>query len=286
MITINHLAFSYQKKQPIFSDLNLQLAPGNIYGLLGQNGAGKTTLLQLFSGLRFPQSGDCIVFNHIPQQRQPAFLSELFFISEEPHIPAVGIATFVKMYASFYPRFDQVRFDQLIQEFDIPMTDNLQQLSYGQQKKVLLSFGLATDCKLLILDEPTNGMDIPSKSRFRSLLAGSITTDRIFIISTHQVRDMANLIDPIIVLDAGQIIFQQDLKTISQHLHFEFQPVLRPPTNALYAERVAGGHIIVEQNFSNSETEIDLEVLFNTILNQRGKLEAIFQDPPQQKVER
>lgn len=276
MIKLTDLNYAYRKGQPILNNFGIELHAGNIYGLLGRNGAGKTTFLRLIAGLLFPHSGDCQVFGFTPSERRPDFLNELFFIAEEPHIPAVSIATFQKMYAPFYPRFDAERFTSLLQDFDIPENGSMRNLSYGQQKKVLFSFGIATNCRLLILDEPTNGIDIPSKSRFRSLLASNISDERIFIISTHQVRDMANLIDPIIILEAGQVLFQQDLMSISERLHFEFIPTMNAPTDAIYAERVPGGHIVVTENVSGQETEIDLEVLFNTVTQQATTIKQIF----------
>lgn len=276
MIKLNDLSFNYGKKASLFHSLDLELPQGNIYGLLGKNGAGKTTLLKLISGLKFPKGGHAQVFGFEPKERLPDFLSDLYFIPEELYVPDMKINRYVNIYAPFYPKFDNNQFLGHLTEFEIPLDSNLTELSYGQKKKVLLSFGLATNCNLLILDEPTNGLDIPSKSQFRSLLARSVGDDQIVIISTHQVRDMANLIDPIVILEKGEIIFQQALEDITQRLHFQLVPSMEEPEGALYSERVPGGWLTVSKNETDSESEMDIEVLFNAVVTKRHEINELF----------
>ena len=188
-VQADQLAFSYGKEK-LFSALDVGLDRGSMYGLLGKNGAGKTTLLRLIAGLLFPQSGSLEVFGEVPADRTPKMLSDIFFLSEEFSLPAMRISEYLKIYAPFYPNFDREVFDQRLKDFDILTDKKLNALSYGQKKKFLLSFGLASNASLCLLDEPTNGLDIPSKSQFRKVVASSLNDDRLFIISTHQVRDM------------------------------------------------------------------------------------------------
>lgn len=276
MIQLQNVNFHYQKKTPLFKELNLDIPTGNIYGLLGKNGAGKTSLLKLIGGLLFPKSGDINVLGFKPGDRFPAFLSDVFFIPEELYIPAMKISTFEKIYTPFYPRFSQKQFHQYLSDFEIPIDRKFTQLSQGQKKKAMISFGLATNCRLLIFDEPTNGLDIPSKSLFRKIIARAITEDQICIISTHQVRDMGSLMDPIIILDGGKIIFQGSVEDIAQKLHFEVSFSRGEPDNVLYAERVAGGYMVVSENVHDEETEIDIEVFFNAVMANREAILAIF----------
>lgn len=277
MININNLSFHYTKKNPLFEDLSLNIPEGNIYGLLGKNGAGKTTLLKLISGLIFPKTGVIDVFGYQPMNRRPDFLADICIIPEELFVPKhVNGATYIKRYSVFYPKFDQTQFEGYLKTFDIPMDKKLTELSYGQKKKFLLCFGIACNTRLLILDEPTNGLDIPSKSQFRSLLAGAMTDDRTVIISTHQVRDMANLIDPIIILEDGEIVFQQSLEAVTRHLYFETVSNLDLPENAIYSERIPGGHYVVTENVNGYDSEVDLEVLFNAVTTNRSMMNALF----------
>ena len=275
MIQIDNLTFSYNKKQILFDQLNLNLPSGNIYGLLGKNGAGKSTLLKIIAGLLFPRMGNINVEGFQPKDRFPKFLSEFFLVTEEFELPSLTMECFVKISSPFYPRFNHSLFQEYITEFKIPREQKLSSLSYGQKKNFLLSFGLATDCKLLILDEPTNGLDIPSKSLFRKIVANAIHEERSFIISTHQVRDMENLIDPIIILDEGKIIFFQDSEKISQKISISRQTEL-PDNNAIYYESYLGGYTVVKENKSGEESKLNLELLFNAMMGNKEKMIEIF----------
>ncbi len=220
MVRIEHLSFGYSPANPIFNHLNLELPSGKIYGLLGKNGAGKSTLLKLISGLIFPQKGSCIINGYHSKDRHPLVLRDLYVIPEELEIPPITVNQYEKLYSPFYPLFDHFLFNANLKEFDIPKSQKMSKLSYGQKKKVLISFGLATHSKLVIMDEPTNGLDIPSKSQFRRLLAATLHHERSFIISTHQVRDVVNLIDPIIILEKGEVFFIKALTRQIADLNF------------------------------------------------------------------
>ena len=276
MIRIENLSFSYGQRQPLFKGLNLSLPSGNIYGLLGKNGAGKSTLLKIISGLLFPTHGDLDVLGFRPKDRYPDFLNEIYLVTEEFHLPSLKIEQYLKLYSPFYPRFNERLFQEYITEFQLPRDGKLDALSYGQKKNFLLSFGLATDCKLVILDEPTNGLDIPSKSQFRKIVANAIHEDRSFIISTHQVRDMENLIDPIIIMDEGNIVFFEDYVSISKKLVMTRESEL-PDNNVLvYAESYLGAYTVVKENVKREETSMNLELLFNAVVSNKSKINEIF----------
>lgn len=211
MIELKDVSFGYSKQNPLFKKLQLNIAHSGICGLLGKNGSGKTTLLKIIAGLIFPDEGNIQVLGHIPKKRHPSFLSEIYFLPEDFFVPALTADQYVNFYAPFYSHFDHKSLQNNLTEFDLPRNKLLTQFSYGQKKKFLIAFGLATNCSLLILDEPTNGLDIPSKTQFRKLLASTITDKKLFIISTHQVHDVEKLIDTIIILDEGKIILQQPL---------------------------------------------------------------------------
>jgi ABC-2 type transport system ATP-binding protein len=275
MIRIENLSFNYGRKK-LFKDLEVQLKPGNIYGLLGKNGAGKTTLLKLISGLRYPGAGECRVFDYDPKKRLPGLLREIYFIPEEYFVPPVSMLKYVNIYAPFYPRFDRKVLTGCLEEFGLDADIKLTELSYGEKKKFLLAFGIATDCRLLILDEPTNGLDIPAKSQFRRILASVQADTRIIIVSTHQVRDMENLIDPIIILDEGQIIFNQYISDVSKHLIINLEQELPETGDVIYSADVLGGHVVVKENRSGEESRIELETLFNAVISNSDKINRLF----------
>ncbi len=276
MINIKNLNFTYAKKQqPLFNELDCELNAGSIVGLLGKNGAGKTTLLKLMIGLLSPTEGQVDVIGHQPYNRQPSLLQDIYFVSEEFYIPGISINNYVKANSGFYPRFDLELLQRLIKDFELPETKSLQKLSYGQKKKFLISFALATKCRLLVLDEPTNGLDIPSKSIFRRVLAGSLDEDQLVIISTHQVKDVENLIDRILMLENGKFIMQKDLFDISSQLNFSTISSAEG-ADVLYSEMVPGGYKVISAQV-NGSSSVDIELLFNAISNGSEKLKEYVQ---------
>jgi ABC-2 type transport system ATP-binding protein len=271
MVIIKDLSFRYSKKiQPLFQDLNCELHSGSIVGLLGKNGAGKTTLLKLMIGLLRPTEGTVRILDRQPAEREPSLLEDMYFLPEEFYHPSVTIKQYAKANAGFYPRFDQALLNRLISDFELPENKRLNELSYGQKKKFLISFALSTKCRLLVLDEPTNGLDIPSKSIFRRVMAGSLDADQLVIISTHQVRDVENLIDRVLMLEQGKFIMQKNIYEIASKLHFA-TTASPEGKNILYREMVPGGYKVITPQTDGSSS-VDIELLFNAISNGTEKM--------------
>ena len=267
MMELKGLRFGYGR-EPLFRDADLTLRPGAIYGLLGLNGAGKSTLLRLIAGLLFPASGRVRVLGHEPARRKPAFLSSLFMLPEELNLPGITDREYVAARAPLYPAFDRDRMERHLEELEVPRGRKLTELSHGQQKKFLLSFGLGTNASLVMLDEPTNGLDIPSKGLFRRLVAEALEDDRIFVVSTHQVRDVETLIDAILVLHEGRVLFQGSVSEVSAGLRFSLEPG-RPDDQAaglLYAEAAVGGFASVWNDPNAGDGRLDLEMFFKAAI--------------------
>jgi ABC-2 type transport system ATP-binding protein len=275
MVSIHDLHFSYKKKK-VFSGLSLDLSPGYIYGLLGKNGTGKSTLLRGIAGLLFPDKGMIKVAGHIPGKRQPVFLEDVFMVPEEFHMPNVPLDFLVQHHAPFYPKFSKDQFNKYIQEFEIPTDNTLQNMSYGQKKKVLISFGLAANTSLLLLDEPTNGLDIMSKSQFRKVMAGALDEKKCIIISTHQVKDLENLIDRVTIIDEGSILFDQSIEKIANKLSFKISHDTAEIKSALYNESSLKGSFIVAPNMDGEESKIDLELLYKAIITNGKGIQSVF----------
>ncbi len=275
MVDINNLSFGYKKNKTLFSDLNLTLEKGRIYGLLGKNGSGKTTLLKQIAGILHPHSGTLQINNEVPQKRTPKVLASYYLIPEEFQTPGITVKTFLKVTAPFYPNFNETSFYEYLKEFNIDTEQKLSKMSYGQKKKVLISFGMASDTPLLISDEPTNGLDIPSKSIFRKLTASALNEDKLFVISTHQVKDIEGIIDTIVVLDEGKIVFNQSIDKVSEKLGFK---TVKSPDddNILYTEKTFAGYNAVVRNTGNEPSNIDIELLFNSIIAKDSKVIAEF----------
>ncbi len=267
MITIQNLTFKYKKQDALFTDLSFEQQNGNIVGLLGKNGAGKSTLLQLISGLLKPQKGELSINGYKPFDRNPNFLADIYMVSEEFSFPSITIEVYIKATAPLYPKFDYGKMNNILKEFELDAKKNLNKLSHGQRKKFLIAFALATNCSLLILDEPTNGLDIPSKSLFRKILVSSVSDEQLVVISTHQVKDIETIIDKIVVLDEGKIVYNETVLDISQQWQFKTVASLSGIENLIYQEKCIGGHRIILSSNLEGETEIDIELLFNAIIN-------------------
>lgn len=263
MIDIQSLTFSYPKQPTLFEDLILQVEPGSIVGLLGKNGAGKSTLLKLMAGLLSPKEGKLAIFEERPRFRKPSFLQQVFFVPEVFSIPSVTINAFIKASASLYPLFDNAKLETILNDFELDSSKNLSNMSYGQQKKFLIAFALSTNCRLLLLDEPTNGLDIPSKSLFRKIMAGALSDDQIVIISTHQVKDVENLIDRIVLINHGNIMFNHSVIDVTDSLGFHTVTNIKNE-EFLYNEQAPGGYRVITKN-NGAETPLDIELLFNAV---------------------
>ena len=284
MVDLRGITFGYGRSERLFDGLDLKLTPGNVYGLLGRNGAGKTTLLRLMAGLLFSRGGSARVGGAEVRRRTPSFLRELYFVAEEFHTPALSPRALVRLYCEFYPRFDHAAMERYLTDLEVDADRSMTAMSYGQKKKVLLAFAVASQCRLLILDEPTNGLDIPAKGQFRRLLAGAAAEDRVIVVSTHQVRDLEHLIDPIVILEQGRIVFQHSVEEISAALAVHDAAALGPPGNghAIYVEPGAGGApagralVPAAPEAQMAETAVDLELLFNSVVADHRRVEEAF----------
>ena len=267
MIEIQHLDFHYRKQNRLFDDFSLRLEQGKIVGLLGKNGAGKTTLLRLIAGLLPPQRGFMEVNGYQPFKRNPHFLENVYMIPEEFSLPSITIEGYLKAMTPLYRSFDRKKLDDIFEQFELKASDSLHRLSHGQRKKFLIAFALASNCKLLVFDEPTNGLDIPSKSLFRKVMVGSISDEQLVLISTHQVKDIDTIIDEIVVVDNGKMIFREDYTKIGQKYWFEVVQDIDRLAGVCHWEKSPMGYRVMRRADGEKETSIDLELLFNAIIN-------------------
>lgn len=272
MITLKELSFSYSRKKEVLDRINLEVGSGHICGLLGKNGEGKTTLLNLLSGQIFPDQGSCLVLEEIPSERNARFLQQIFLLPEEISMPEVTAIEYIKMYAPFYPTFRDDICKACVESFEINLSDRLSKMSQGQRKKVAITLALAAHTPLLLMDEPTNGLDIPSKATFRRLVASLIDDNQTVIISTHQVRDLESLIDTVLLLDQRQILLNKTLNEIGEKLYFG--PLL-PEEKALYSEPTPQGTIGVTARDGKEETAVSLELLFNAAITYPKEIQRI-----------
>ena len=273
MIEINNLAFSYGPKL-VLKKISMKVSEGNIYGLLGENGVGKTTLLTLLCGLKKPQSGTILVDGRNPFDRQPSLLSEQFYLPDEVTPVHAKAIDFAKEHGVFWPHFELEKFEMILKEFEVEPDQKMDAMSAGQLKKTWISFALACNAKYYYLDEPTNGLDIPSKAQFRKAVTKYTSEDSAIIISTHQVRDLENIIDPIIILDNQAVLVNASMEEISEKLYFDYGTELKP--GVLYLEQTPGGCIQVYPNTTGEESKVNVEAFFNTIHAHKDLVSNLF----------
>lgn len=274
MVQIEDLCFKYGRKE-VFNGLSLTFEQGNIYGLLGKNGTGKSTLFRNICGLLKPKSGSIHTFGYQAFSRNPQMLSKIFLLPEEFHVPDIKVKVFADSLAPFYPRFDTILFEKLLEEFQIPIDNNLSQMSMGQKKKTLIAFSLATNTELLLMDEPTNGLDIMSKVQFKKVMASVSGQGKCIVISTHQVKDIENMVDRITVIDSGSILFDQTVQEIGRKLHFAYSA--EKPLNSIYTDESLKGYESIIRNEGVEESKVDLELLYKAIMETPATLNEAFQ---------
>ncbi len=273
MVKINNLTFYYRERKPIFEDVSFEMKNG-IYGLLGENGVGKTTLLRIISGLCFPKKGSCQVFDTETAFRNPDMLKQLYYLPEEFIVPSQTVKSFVKLNSVFYPNFSNEQFNSYLNDFHLDIDSRMKELSFGQKKKVLIAFAISLNTPVTLLDEPTNGLDIPSKSQFRKVIASAFDENKCILISTHQVRDLESLIDPIIILDRNQVLLNNTVEEISNKLLFTYSTTR--PEDALFTEQTMLGYTSVLENKYNEESTLNIEALFNAVVTNKERIRNIF----------
>ena len=277
MLKIENITFGYsRKKPPVLSDFSLTIGTGGVYGLLGRNGAGKSTLLYLIAGALTPQKGQVVYNAENTRRRLPSTLSDIFIVPEEFTLPSVSLDEFVKLNAPFYPKFSMDDLKRHIATFDLSTTDNLGALSMGQKKKAYMCFALAANTSLLLMDEPTNGLDIPGKSSFRRFIASAMTDERTVVISTHQVRDIDRLLDHIIIMDNHNVLFDKSLDEVMDRLRFIVTDDKAILADALYVQPGIGGTNAILRNLTGEDTALNLETLFELSLSNHQLLTSKF----------
>ena len=273
MITIKKLGFSYDD-HVVLKDISMDLQEGRIYGLLGENGVGKTTLLTLLAGLKEVDDGILEIDGQKPFKREPSFLSNIYYLPDEVPAPRRKAIDFAIDHGQYWSNFNAQKFSEIMTVFDTDQNQRMDQMSYGQLKKTFISFALACNTKYLFMDEPTNGLDIPSKAQFRKAVSKYTSDDSTLLISTHQARDLEAIIDPIIILDRRDVLLNASLDEIAQKLFFDYSNDADP--NALYQEMVPGGNIQVVRNTTGAESKVNIEALFNAVLLHKNEIKEMF----------
>lgn len=273
MIRINDLSFSYGSNA-VLEGISLELQPGKVYGLLGENGVGKTTLLTLLCGLKKPHAGSIDCDGRDPWNREPEFLEDLCYLPDEVAPVPQPAATWASYEGILRKDFDINKFKEIMGLFETDINKKMNAMSSGQLKKTYIAFALSCGARYILMDEPTNGLDIPSKVQFRSALLKYTREDAIILISTHQVRDLENVIDPIVILDRRSVLLNASIEQICSKLYFDYGTEIHP--DALYVERLPGGAIQVIPNATGEDSKFNIEALFGAVYANKETIRKIF----------
>ena len=277
MIKVENLSFTYPKsKHMVLHDFSFSLEAGRVYGLLGRNGAGKSTLLYLMTGLLTPKKGKIMYHDINVRSRLPMTLQDMFLVPEEFELPSISLKKYIDLNAPFYPNFSKEDMYKYLHCFEMDMDVNLGALSMGQKKKVFMSFALATNTSLLLMDEPTNGLDIPGKSQFRKFIASGMTDNKTIVISTHQIRDIDKMLDSVMIMDESRVLLNESTVHICEKLCFKESDDRSLIDKALFAVPSLHGNSLLLLNEHNEDSDINIELLFNAILAQPQKIANLF----------
>lgn len=273
-LQIENLSFRYTRRRPeVLQDVNLTFDTGGVVGLLGPNGAGKSTLLYLIAGALTPSKG-LVAYDGISTRlRRPDVLSSIYLVAEEAGLPRMSLDEYVSLYSRFYPEFDRSIMEMSLKEFDMFEPRRLDSLSMGQKKKILLSFAFACNTPIVLLDEPTNGLDIPGKAAFRRLVARLATDDRLFLISTHQVRDLDTILDRVLIMNERRFLLNETIASLQENFRF-ISCASEAPADAIYALPSLSGVDYIAANEDASDTDVNLELLFEATLKSGDKIKS------------
>ncbi|ATL46005.1 ABC transporter ATP-binding protein [Chitinophaga caeni] len=276
MISIKNVSYAYRGKEKVLNDVNLQLDMGKVYGLLGKNGIGKSTLLGLLSGLLFPGSGEILVGGNEPRKRQLSFFREIYYLPDNPDAPSISAKNYAKSFGKFYPDFNPDFFDECLAKFEVSPGQKLSNLSHGQLKKAMLAFALSTNVPYIFLDEPTNGLDITSRKNFNKLLAGMVQPFQCIVISSHQMLELNNLVDHIIILQDDKVLVNSSIEEIGHKLYFNIVKQLEGNDHLVYSENILLGYAIIQENRHHLSSPVNLEMLFNAAMEQPDYFASLF----------
>ena len=273
MIKTEGLTFGYKARRNVLNNISLELGEGHIHGLLGCNGIGKTTLLKLICGIMRPNSGTVRVCGVDPMTRKPEMFADMLIVPEEFDLPNLSLEHYAEIMKPFYPRFDIGSMRGYAEALKVNTVDKLHNMSMGQRKKAYIAFALACNVRILLMDEPTNGLDIPSKSIFRRLIASYVDEQRMVVISTHQVADVESLLDNIVILDSQGVALAATTTEICSKLKFGRA---KAGDEVLYSETTIAGDMAVMANTEDEDTQLNIELLFNAVTSDRTTINELF----------
>ena len=265
MVTLNNVSYTYNRHSDALHNITCSIGSG-ISLLAGENGAGKTTLLHIIGGLLYPTQGTCDINGNPISKRLPTDLCRVQYFSGNISFPAPTIASMVRMHAPFFPNFNREMLERNLAAFGIAINERLSGMSLGTSVKARLAYMLSLGCEVLLLDEPTLGLDITSRQRFNRMLVESLSPEQTVVISTHSVAESEALYDSVMILSKGEMIVSEPVAAIADRLAFVSSP--QQPDGVLYCEQFMGGfRSIMAADRCEAGSQPDLTLLYNALMS-------------------
>ena len=195
-------------------NVNIQLQPGRVVGLLGPNGSGKTTLIKLANGLLTPSEGQILIYGQRPGPATKALVS---YLPDKLHLPEwMSAEQLINMYTDFYADFDREKAGEMLARLDLSSRKKLSQMSKGTKEKVQLILTMSRKAKLYLLDEPIGGVDPATRDYILDTIIRNYDPDAVVMISTHLISDVENVLDEVIFVNQGKILLQSGVYEIRE----------------------------------------------------------------------
>lgn len=218
MITIKNLAKAYNGDN-VISDISLDIEPGKIYGLVGSNGAGKSTLLKCMTGVYRPDSGQ-VLLDEKEIYDNGECKAKIGFMYDTPvFIASMLVKSYFKYFKKYFEDASWERFIELCDMFGLDLKKGTESLSLGQKKKLQIALNLSRNIEYLVMDEAENGLDNESREQFRNIIRNQADLGVGVIISSHDLSNIENMCDEIIMIDRGRVIYNQNIDSAMSSLH-------------------------------------------------------------------
>lgn len=213
LIKTQHLSKSYGKKEAL-RDVNIQLQPGSIVGLLGPNGSGKTTFIKILTGLLRAYKGELLIDGHPVDAYTKSIIS---YLPDEPYFSDwMKAKDAVSIFLDMYADFDMAKCMKLMQRFYIDMDMRIKSMSKGTKEKFQLALVLSRHAKIIVLDEPIGGVDPAAREVILNTILENCERDQLILIATHLIADIERIFDTVIFIREGQVVLQRDVEELRQ----------------------------------------------------------------------
>jgi ABC-2 type transport system ATP-binding protein len=245
--------------------VNLRVEEGRILGLIGPNGAGKTTALNAILGLT-PYQGELRVLGRDPWTEREQLMRDVCFISDVAVLPRwIRVSQVLEYVAGVHPRFDRAKAESFLAKTNIQRGSKVRELSKGMVTQLHLALVMAIDARLLVLDEPTLGLDILYRKQFYdSLLNEYYDRNRTIVVTTHQVEDIQNVLTDVVFIDRGRIVFNCSMEDFeSRYVEVMARPEQAAAARALkpmQERQVLGGSVLLF-DLIQSQNHVDRQQL-------------------------